>query len=272
MKTVFHATVDGHEVVLGFGDPHIAPVETYAIIEPLLAQLPEYVAARQAGLALAQARQAAAYVLSMARAALAAGRRTEGDHLNAEYRVREREIESMAAALTPLVEAFEARKRALVEEHAIYFHPRPGEDLISDEQAAPLQEAWADRREGYALKLDGSMIPDHRGRTFWRKYNGAWEEQIITALGLEPVAGAVAEDALDAEQRTEIAEQAEAARVAALTPEARDAEREQALQGAVARAAAMRSELEIAGDADALAKSQALYAAAQAEIAAKYGA
>lgn len=284
MKTVFHATIDGHEVVLGFGEAHIAPVETYAIIEPLVARLPEYVAAQAAGLAVAKARQGAAHVLSMAEQAYKRGRRTEADHLNAEYKARCREIDGdptaaagtperlgLEGALVPLVEGFEAAKRELITAHAVYFHPREGEDLITDEQAAGLLEAWGEHRAGYALALDGTLIPDHRGRTYWRRVKGVWEGGSIDTLGLEPMAGAILESELTAEQHAEIAAQAEASRVAALSPEARDAEREQALQGAVARAAGLRSELEIAGDAEALAKSQAAYTTAAQEIAAKYG-
>jgi hypothetical protein len=43
MKTIFHANIDGQEIVLGFGEAHglIDPVATYVKIAPLLAAADE---------------------------------------------------------------------------------------------------------------------------------------------------------------------------------------------------------------------------------------
>lgn len=271
MKTVFHATIDGHEIVLGFGDPHIAPVETFAIVEPLLREIPAW---KALAAALAEIQR-----LRVAQSRLKVPANASPQHTwTPAQQQAVREWNELAVAVTAielrlpeLVSAFEEAKRAMVIEHAVYFHPREGEDIITEEQHAELSGAWAELRDGFALKLDGTLVPDLRGRTYWRCAKGVWERQDITALGREPVADSIAEAKLTGEQRQEIAEQADAERVAMLTPEERESERDAALWVAIAQAGQMRSELEIAGDAKALAKSQAWYAEEAARIAEKYG-
>jgi hypothetical protein len=117
--------------------------------------------------------------------------------------------------------------------------------------------------------LTGDYIADFRGREYWIK-GARWERRLIQALGELPPAGGIPPEALTDEQRQEISTQQEVDRLAALTSAELAAEAERARAQALAQAAQMRSQLEIAGDPDALAKSQEYYQGELAAIEAKY--
>lgn len=270
MKTIFHATVDAHELVLGFGDANIAPVETYAKIEPLVARLPEYGRMRSVLSSIAQRRVEAAQALKAAEAARRQGQAPTLARQNAEYQAKVAEAAELEIQLSPLVLAFEAAKSALVLEHAVYFHPGPGEDLIADADAERLRGLWEALGQSRQLKLDGAYVGDFRGREYWTKA-GTWSRTVIVRVGDTPPAGAVAEDDLTEAQRQEIAGAAEAQRLAGMTREQRQTEAAAAKASALTQAAAMRSELEIEGAEDALTRSQEWYRGRVVAIADTYG-
>jgi len=282
MKTIFHAAIDGKEVVLGFGDANgfIDPRATETKIAPMLAALPETMQRLALEAELADLRTRAAVALNEASKntpvvlpdgkVLSVGNQELMRRYNGEYQMHLGAVAEAEKRIPAIVGAFEAARAKLVVENAVYTHPRPGEDLVEDAEAAEMAARFTMRGAGQALLLTGEYIADLRGRDFWMP--SPWRHVVIEKLGEEIPAGAIITEQLTAGQLSDIATEQETQRISSLTPEQRDAEVARAKAAALTSAAQTRSELEIAGDTKALAKSQAQYAQALAEIDAKYGA
>lgn len=282
MKTVFHTTIDGKEVVLGFGDANgfIDPRATEIKIAPMLSALPETQQRQALEAELADLRTKAAIALNEAGKntpvvlpdgkVLSVGNQELMRKYNGEYQMHLGSVAEVEKRIPAIVGAFEAARARLVVANAVYTHPKPGEDLMEDNAVAEMAAKFALRGDGQALLLTGEYIADLRGRDFWLA--SPWRHMVIDKLGEEIPADAIIPDHLTPAQLSEIAASQEAERIAALTPEQLSAEIDRAKAAALTAAAQMRSELEIAGDAKALAKSQAQYQTALVQISAKYGA
>ncbi len=272
MKTIFHTNIDGFEVVLGFGEAFglVDPIATSTKIAPLLLDSPEQQQVAAQSQAIQQRRMEAGQIAVQAKAAFAAGDPAAVQRLNAQYALALADVADMEAALVPLVQAFQAARSKLWEANASYFSPPPGETLIPDDQASTLQMAFASKAPAQQLCMDGTLVGDFRGKIYWTP-GARWTKTVVTKLGDGAPAGGIEESALTGDQATAIAAQVEADRVAALTPGEIATEAANAKAGALAQAAQMKTELDIAGDAQALAKSQAAYQAAITDIDAKYG-
>jgi uncharacterized coiled-coil protein SlyX len=272
MKTIFHANIDGREIVLGFGEANglIDPVATAIKIAPLVEAADETKQLTALNAQISARMQAQGQAFELAVRAKSVGDSATLTRQNAEYQAKGMEIAELQKQLPALITAFEAVRAKLTEANAAYTHPPQGEDLIDDAQAAEMAAKHAARGEGRQLLMTGAYITDLRGRDFYLP-GPPWQHMVIDKLGEELPADALTPDLLTDAQRAEIAGEAETSRVDALTPEERTAEVERVKAAALAQAAQKRSELEIAGDSKALAKSQAAYQAAVAEIDAKYG-
>jgi hypothetical protein len=155
----------------------------------------------------------------------------------------------------------------LFEQYASYFPVKPGEKVLTSIEAANLKSNLARATDHEALTLTGELIPDQRGMEYHIKTAGAWARAQVDHIGDPLPDGAVLPDDLTAGQRAEIAAQAEAERIAALTLEQKDAEKQAALDAAADEAARLEKRAQIQGkDFD----PAAYYAVHQAEIEAKY--
>ena len=262
MKTIFHTTIDGHDIVQGFGEAFglIDPVATSKKIEPLLAALPEQLQLAAKNGEINARRGEAGQAWQLAERARLAGDNATMVRQNAVYQSKLAELEDLGRQLQPLLQAFAVASSEVWNANAVYFHPPSGETLCDDAQAKTLADKHAQRGDGRALLLTGEYVTDLRGRDFWLP-GPPWAHKVIDMLGEELPAGALTESELTDAQRAEIAAEAEAARVASLTPEEAQAEADAKSAAILAQAAQMRSELEIQGDPQALAKSQAWYKA-----------
>jgi hypothetical protein len=268
MKTVFHANIDGQEVVLGFGEAFglIDPVATSIKIAPLLTALPEQQALAAMNGQINARRGEAGQAWSLAERARLQQDASTMVRENARYQSKLAELDDLGRQLTPLVAAFSVASAAIWNENAVYFHPPQGETLIDDAQGKQFADKHASRGPGQALLMTGEYVTDLRGTDFYLA-GPPWAHKVIDTLGEELPRGALTPDILTEEQRSQIAAEAETARVSALSPADRQAEADAKAQTILAQAAQMRSELEIQGDPAALSKSQAWYKAQAASVA-----
>lgn len=271
MKTVVHASIDGFEVVLGFGnaDGFIDPQATYAKIGDLIRETDEARAMADIGNRIASRQAEYRALAQQAETARQSGDGNAYKRAVLAVQAKDLEIQVLNDQAVPIVSAFEARRAVLFAEHAEYAKPPQGEDLIADVQAEELKSKHALRGYGRALLMDGTTAPDLRRGVCWMPK--PWKRVEILKLGQDWPAGAIVDDQLTDDQRAEIAVQQETDRVASLSPDARAAEAAQAQASALQAAAQKRSELEISGDTGALAKSQAEYQNALLELDVKYG-
>jgi hypothetical protein len=119
----------------------------------------------------------------------------------------------------------------LVEQYSVFPDPIPGEAVFQDDdvQVKALERNFAALADNQFLDLGGELIPDWRGTEYHLKVDDTWTVVKITEAGVSIPEGAIISGDLTDDQRAEIAAQAETARIAALTPEARAAEKQDRL-------------------------------------------
>lgn len=266
MHTVFHTTIDGYEVMTGFGEATIDPVATFAVVTPILGATEE---AKQLQAMNAQIQDAHAHIADAEQKK--ADAYVRGDNFTFQLMAGQSaayyaKVEDLQAQAVPLIQAQEAKKLVLMGEHAQYLSPTVGEMILDDAGYAKLSAAAAKASKTQKVCMDGTTVDDYRGVTFWTN-DGRWTKSMISDLGETVPSTGLLDSALTADQRTAIAAQDEADRVAALSPDARLAEAKAAQTQAQANAAQAANVAAITGVA-VDAKGQ--YADALSAISAKY--
>lgn len=273
MKTIKTQTIDGYRVITGIydGAGFIDPVATKKIVDVEITKSETYreierLKSNALGLAV-QAKQAQ-------RNARTAKTDAERRQFWSEYQNRHDDIDAIQAQLLPLATTLKKEISALTLEHARYFNLPPDEEYRDDAEAQAIADAMTTALDnGAVLALAGNEIvevKDRRGKRYYQKTGEKWTASDITALGIEPAATAIAEADLSESQRSEIAEQFEAERIAKLKTTDKVAEKTAVLDALAGQAQAMKGKLEIMGDAEALAKAMAWYDTESAKTEAKY--
>jgi len=169
------------------------------------------------------------------------------------------------------------KRQALFKEHAVYFTPRSGEEIITDEEGEIIKAELDSLPENSVLsrKPDGELetVSDFRDKDYWLYSVDTWTKSKITALGNKPPEEAVFPEDLSAADKLEIGEQLEEERIEALAQVDRQAEFDRVLSALNREMVFLRQELEINGDSaeDALSQTQDELASRRTELEAKYG-
>lgn len=168
------------------------------------------------------------------------------------------------------------KRQALFKEHAVYFTPRSGEEIITDEEGEIIKAELDSLPENAVLsrKPDGELetVADFRDKEYWLYSVDTWTKSKITALGNKPPESAVFPKDLSAADKLEIGEQLEEERIEALAQVDRQAEFDQVLAALNREMVFFRQELEINGDTaeDALSQTQEELASRRTELETKY--
>lgn len=262
MKTLITKEIDGYTVLTGITSPTIDPVATIEVVRPILAETEEFKALQAASKSIEAERQKANEAFVAAAASVRSGKETERQRHELDVKEHREVADKLMVGLAPLVNALEQRRRALTVEHAVYFEPRVNEVHVGDEEAAEVAESLARLNKIEKLTIDGELVPDFHGMTFWRKSPDGWDKEDVWKVGDDPYAwGGILQSDLTAEQLAEIAEQLERERIAAMKPADRQAEKTARIDELATQAALRRSADEIRGMSakDALAASKAWY-------------
>ena len=252
MKTVFYANIDGFDIVLGVGDAVIDPMATSKIIDEPFQASDEVKALRDLNTQLDAAYQNIAKAASQD-----------------QFDSQKSSIDAMAAKFQPLADAIAVKRSALMAQYAVWCQPGQGENLCEDAQGQAYLDA---AKDGYKVKLDGTLVADNRNTVYWTLTAGTWTKTTITNLGDTVPAGSVKEADLSDAQRTAINTQADADRIAGLTPEQKSAEAAGLQQAEKAKVAQVQSEVAAGvSTQDALTSAVAAYKTALSGINAKYG-
>ena len=156
----------------------------------------------------------------------------------------------------------------LYDTYAVYStNVGSGRKLLSEAEYAIHKSLFDALKEHQLLTEELEVIQDFRGAEYWQKANGRWGKHTIERLGETAPADAVLPDALTETQRSEIAAQNEAARISALEPDAKEAEKQARLDAAADEADRLSRRAEIQGKVFSAA---AWYAEKRDEIEAKY--
>lgn len=165
------------------------------------------------------------------------------------------------------------KQKSMLATEAVYFEPKAGEELISDEEAETLKASLEALPEKiFLLKAGGQIIDRRREVYFFQETGRKWTEAAVEKLGEELPATAVFQSEMTKEISLQMAIDNEAERMAGLSQKEKQAEFDeqdrQILRGAVFK----RQELEIEGisAAKSLAQSQKWRADRRDELKIKY--
>ena len=195
--TAIHETIDGLEIVKGLSTAAPDPAATALKVAALAADTDE-----------------AKAVLSL-RDSLAEVFKVRNSSIGPAYNVAQTNADAILLQFPTVTEALRAKGAELMEANTVYFQPRKGEDFITDEVYSAIVAVSG--KANTAVKLDGTTVADFRGSTYWTQTKkGVWSSTTIAKIGETVPSGTTLDADLTADQKTEIAAQTEAARVAAL--------------------------------------------------------
>ena len=190
MKTLLQATIDGYSVVTHIGTAAIDPMATQLKIGAMLTDTPEWPQIVALETQIAERRQAAvdAFVGMFKHSPLTLQTGAEQNYWLSLLAPCDADVTALNAKTIPLRQTVEAKKNELWTTHAVYSVPAPAsgggrEDLITDEVADGLQVKFDALTETEKLTVDGSIVPDLRGKRYWFKSGSGWTGTLIAALG-----------------------------------------------------------------------------------------
>ena len=261
-KTVLTSNIDDETIVVGFDRAIIDPMATYEKVVDELKQTEEYETYSVRALSIAQ--KTKDHILLL-------GKRTKTEEAKI---AKEEAVEKLSAEIVLLQEALKGdlttlneKSKELHELHLIYFEPKLGEEIIEDDS---LVEAFGGLQDDEALKIDGTKIPNHKGKHFFTKENGEWLERKVKKIGETIPSNAKLPEDLTTDDVEEISKSNEKRRVKALSPADKNKEKQDALKNLLVAAANKKTQLEILGDDDPLKHSQDWYNEKKSKLEEKY--
>lgn len=266
-KRAVYQTIEGYEVINAIGEAASNPAATMGAVELRIEAMSETAQSRAIIQKIVAQREIAQGEIAKAVAKKQADPGADVSAEDAKRSQAEANIAVFESELMPIVKTIEAARLSLYEECAVYFPEGKGEKILSDAEEADLAPKFAGLSEHNVLTLNGKIIPDWRGAEYYIKIAGAWAKAKVDHIGKEIPEGSVLPNNLTGAQRTEMAAQAEAERLAALTPEAKTSEKQAHLDAAADEADRLSRRAAIQG---AEFDTAAYYAVKRDEIEAKY--
>lgn len=129
----------------------------------------------------------------------------------------------------------------LFNANLVYAGAGENAENIGDVEGAKIIKLLDEMGEHKKLSNTLEYIPDYRNVEYQIKKKGKWSKEKIEGIGIALPKDAILTDQLTSEQNMEIAEQLEGERIASLTPEQRENEKNTRLH-ALARETLMRAE------------------------------
>lgn len=269
MRTKITQNIDGYDIIIGIGEAQIDGVATIPIVNEALKLTNEYKSVEAK-------KQELSVLINMTAQAMKNARdsKTQSDKNKyvTEYQQNLEKQKLVEADLKLLVSPLQIKQQELVLKHAVYFTPKEGESIITDDEAVKIETAMNEATvKNMWIDKDLKEICDYRAQTAWSKFNGKWQKREITKLGESLNVSEKLQKDLTEKDQVEISEQLESERIAKLSAAQKEIEKSNLISGLASRANAMRGELEIQGDAAALKKSQEWYKAEVEKVNLRYG-
>jgi hypothetical protein len=108
------------------------------------------------------------------------------------------------------------------------------------------QSQKKEQRQGRQLLTEeAGVVPDLRGVEYWQKTNGRWAKTKIEHINEMVPSGAILPDLLTGDQRSEIAAQEQADRIAALSPDEKEEEKQAQIKAVIKEALTRKQEAEL---------------------------
>lgn len=265
MKTIVTRKIDGIEIVVGFSELSIEPVETKKIVAVEIKKTAEYLAAAEKQNEMSAAHKAAGSAIIESNKSKV---KSEKENLHREFTMFNQQAKGYENELRGLLPALKKKEIELRRIHAVYFEPKAGEYIkTGDEISALIDVISGLNGDGY-VDLSGNVVEDNRGVVYYQKKSGKCIVTQINTIGVGvPKSGILYAD-LIAEDKKNVDLQIEINAAAKLSPAAKLSGSVQTENLAINEASAMRSQLEIKGETseNALQESQLWYTERLEEI------
>jgi len=232
-RTVITEMIDGHQVIKGFDRPCIDPVETRKATEiametdPLMDQKEDLITQKEA--LFSQMAPLMEQLIEFYRKGELNPPTPAAEQIQEDLSALDQQIGDLAVQINALIAQIEARYKVVKAENLVYFDPKPGEEIIAEEEFNTLKAAKEALGDNQAICRDQTVIPDFRGLKYWVKEIDDWNYGVISKIGIEPPGNYKKISDLTEQDKTEIAEQLEEERILNMTAEAREAEKENKL-------------------------------------------
>jgi hypothetical protein len=261
-RTVLTKEIDNYVVVLGFDQAVVDPIATNEKMLELLKQTDEYEAHKEKVLLIAE--KTKAHISLIGKRALTEEARLKKEE---ELEALKEEIISLQEALQEHLSILDEKTKEIRTNNLIYFEPKLGEGILEDET---LIEKHGKLKKEEALTVEGEVIPNHKGKVYYKKENGEWIRTKVKKIGEEVPSNSKLDSELTDEERGEVSEDLDKQRIKRLNPAQKENEKQEKLRELLVEAASKKVQYEILGDEDPLGKSQAWYNEKKAELEAKY--
>lgn len=269
-KTAHFESVDGYRVFAGIvSEAAVDPEKTREQVNLAAAGLPVQKKIADAKAAFDKAAKQAYAALKDAEIAEKNNDKEGYEKAGILYNRARQKMEEAEKESSALYRELEAERDRLFYEKAVYFENLSDAVLLEENAAGALLKKFGELPPRTVLTVQGEAVPDFRGAEYWIKdAEAGWQNQKIQALGVQPPQNAVLEEDLAAEQRGEIEEQRDKARVAALSAEEKAAELSRMLDSAADEAVRLEGRARLQGAAF---DAQERYQNRKAELEKKYG-
>jgi len=282
-KSLIVKKIDGFDVITGFQNRPIDPVATQHGSRQNIQNMPESLELKakneiQDGyrIKLLEARKNAKAYLYLAGQNRDKG---ESDTLNKSESAKQDKIandlvgtmNTVNDELKVLSMACKFACEKVLTDNPVYFEPRANEVVKDQAEIDDLTQKFKDKPDNAQLLENGGFVEDYRGKTYHDKLNGKWSAYTIDKIdfGL-PVDAKFTDDLADIE-KTEIAEQENTDRLAALSAEDKTAEFEGKKAGLAGQSQTMETSLKFDGDVDFTTKAQEFYNTELTKLKLEYG-
>lgn len=259
MKTVITEKIDGYDIIKGFGDPQIEPVETRKKVEEKMKVQPELKEVERKAEEMKRLWKLRHESKDAAKIAYAAEDIKNHAKFVYEVEMRDEQIKTLNLELVELLKKLEEKRQEIWKQNLEYFQPKKGEYFISDDEYKQLGKLAMDAKSkrGNLIDKNGNEVIDNRGV----KYIKEGKVIEIKELGKKVDGPLISEVSPEEFQRM---------RYSYTSLEDIEKEKQGKINSVMSYALQMRGELEIKGDSEALKKSQDLYKAEVEKIELEY--
>lgn len=282
MYIAYIEEIDGFQIVTGVDKKGIEPFETEKIVLPLLEESNEMIALKNKNNLInlymkknvdikANENRLLTQVMNEKNIMIIQESDLTSEQTNILHKYQysknfnNSEIEKLKSNLPSLNENLQKKKIQLMQENAVYQETAKNQIDITKNQyddykikLISIRQYYNDTKKRRFLVSTGDIIDDNRGRVVWEK-DDKWKKRTLQFLSDVKESLEIWETELTEEQKQEIAAQVENERIAALSPEDKEAEKNAVIDAALKESVQMRNELEIKDETDALQIAQNWY-------------
>lgn len=271
MKTVLFKTVNKKNIIVGFDDPNINPIETNTKVAEEITKTNIYKQISGINEEIKSKLKAAGDSRKFSRNAQSP-QQTKKYH--EDFLFRFRQATELQAEIKNLNPEFKKTQKDLIKSKAVYFEVNPEKEKIisEDEYKVLLEKIKTAITNDKVIDIDGKEHLNNIGKDYFKKDGDVWKYTKISDYGIEIPADSFLTKDLSKEQMIEIQEQENNERIKKLSITEKTTEKTSMIESVANQSVNLRSKLEIQGEtaAKSLTQSKNFYNSEVEKIEIKY--